>query len=118
MEQKRYRGGNPAWVKGIQSPNPGGRPKAAIDIQALARDKCPDAIKALFDALSDPRTRVSAAVALLDRGYGRPSQTHTLNHNIPVAATADAALLAIATAGGGGSVISEDGEAEPGDMVH
>lgn len=58
-----------------QSGNPGGRPKAALDIQALARDHTALAIEALVLALSDPRTRVAAASVLLDRAYGKPLQT-------------------------------------------
>lgn len=61
------------FVKG-QSGNPGGRPKAALDVQELARAHTPDAIRALVDALNSPRERVSAAVALLDRGWGKPTQ--------------------------------------------
>jgi hypothetical protein len=60
------------FVKG-QSGNPGGRPKAALDIQTLARQHTPDAIAALVAALASPKERVSAAVALLDRGWGRPT---------------------------------------------
>ena len=74
------------FVKG-QSGNPGGRPKAALDIQALARRHTPDAIAALVAALANPRERVSAAVALLDRGWGKPTQ--------PLAGDRDAAPLAI-----------------------
>ena len=61
------------WPPG-RSGNPGGRPKAALDIQALARQHTPDAIAALVAALANPRERVSAAVALLDRGWGKPTQ--------------------------------------------
>ena len=61
------------WPPG-RSGNPGGRPKAALDIQALAREHTPDAIRALVAALANPRERVAAAVALLDRGWGKPIQ--------------------------------------------
>jgi hypothetical protein len=43
-------------------------------MQELARTATPAAIKALVDALNSPRERVSAAVALLDRGWGKPAQ--------------------------------------------
>ena len=33
-------------------------------------------IAALVAALKEPKERVAAATALLDRGYGRPQQTH------------------------------------------
>ena len=67
------RPGNPNWVKGV-SGNPGGRPRAAPDVQELARQHTPTAIAALVAALSKPRERVPAAVALLDRGWGKPMQ--------------------------------------------
>lgn len=57
-----------------QSGNPGGRPKAAVDVRELARAHAPDAIKALVEALKDPKTKVAAATAILDRGYGKPVQ--------------------------------------------
>jgi hypothetical protein len=69
----RHRGQGRPFTRGV-SGNPGGRPRAALDVQELARQHTPDAIKALVDALSSPRERVSAAVALLDRGWGRPTQ--------------------------------------------
>jgi hypothetical protein len=55
-----------------QSGNPGGRPKG---IEALAREHTPAAIAALVDALRSPKERVGAAVALLDRGWGKPTVT-------------------------------------------
>jgi len=61
-----------AWKPG-QSGNPGGREKS-IDIAALARRLGPRALEALSQALDDPKSRVAAAVALLDRGFGRPVQ--------------------------------------------
>jgi hypothetical protein len=68
--------GNPATCfKPGQSGNPLGRPAVVKTLQALAREQ---AIQALVAALKHPSTRVSAATALLDRGYGRPIQTqHT-----------------------------------------
>ena len=61
------------WAKGT-SGNPGGRPKAELDVQELARAHTPDAIAALVAALTSPRERVAAATALLDRAWGRPTQ--------------------------------------------
>lgn len=58
-----------------RSGNPGGRPKAALDVQALARRHTEPAIRALIEALRDPRLKVQAAQALLDRGWGKPAQT-------------------------------------------
>jgi hypothetical protein len=59
--------------KGV-SGNPGGRPKAALNVQELARAHTEDAIRALVAALQNPRERVQAATALLDRGWGKPAQ--------------------------------------------
>jgi hypothetical protein len=58
-----------------QSGNPSGRPKG--DVQALAREHTPEAIAALVAALRNERERVPAAVALLDRGWGKPTQAIT-----------------------------------------
>src|SRR5262249_12321043 len=69
------------WPPG-RSGNPGGRPRAALDVQALAREHTPDAIRALVAALDSPKERVAAAVALLDRGWGRPVATHEISGDV------------------------------------
>src|ERR1044072_2746251 len=60
------------------SGNPGGRPRELGDVQELARERSPDAINTLAAIMDDqkaaPAARVSAAKALLDRGYGKPTQ--------------------------------------------
>jgi len=65
----------PLWAKG-QSANPGGRPKGHGDLRELARQHAPDALAVLVRVMNDPAAspgaRVTAACALLDRGYGRP----------------------------------------------
>lgn len=58
-----------------QSGNPGGRPRTLIDVQELARQHTEQAIRTLVQALDDPKLRVQAACALLDRGWGRPVQS-------------------------------------------
>jgi hypothetical protein len=65
------------FQKGV-SGNPGGRPKVLGDVQELARQQSPHAIDTLAEIMSDekspPAARVAAANALLDRGYGKPTQ--------------------------------------------
>jgi hypothetical protein len=55
-----------------QSGNPGGRPKG---IEALAREHTAEALQTLVDALRSPKNCVPAAIALLDRGWGKPTVT-------------------------------------------
>lgn len=61
------------WKPG-QSGNPSGRPSASAELRDLARQHTAAAIAALVAALTDDKTRVAAAVALLDRGWGKPVQ--------------------------------------------
>jgi hypothetical protein len=64
--------------------NPGGRPKAIIQLVELARTHTEDAIKTLADIMnnsqSDP-ARATAAGHILDRGWGKPMQTTTTTVN-------------------------------------
>lgn len=69
--------GNPNWKKGV-SGNPIGRRieqerYGAVNIAELARSYGPEAIKTLVHCLRDPRYKLAAAVALLDRGFGKPT---------------------------------------------
>lgn len=57
-----------------QSGNPGGRPKGSNAVRLLAQEHTEVAISVLVRALDDPKLCVSAAQALLDRGWGRPAQ--------------------------------------------
>ena len=65
------------WAKGI-SGNPGGRPKGFGDIREIARTHTATAIETLVSVMNNPdataSARVAAATALLDRGWGRPTQ--------------------------------------------
>ena len=62
-----------------QSGNPNGRPRVLADVQNAARDYSTAAIETLARIMRNPKApaaaRISAASALLDRGYGKPSQT-------------------------------------------
>jgi hypothetical protein len=64
------------------SGNPGGRPKAASVIAIEAR-KHGLAMVAVLNGIArkgkSEQARIAAATALLDRGYGRPSQSLELN---------------------------------------
>jgi hypothetical protein len=56
--------------------------KALLDIRSLARTHSRTAIRALKSVAADKEqpgaARVAAAVALLDRGWGKPQQDHSL----------------------------------------
>jgi hypothetical protein len=65
------------FAKG-KSGNPGGRPKGHGDIRDMARQHTSAAIDTLIAIMSDATapaaSRVSAADAILSRGWGRPTQ--------------------------------------------
>ena len=68
------------WEKG-KSGNPGGRPKEDAEVKKLARGygkKAIEKLAALLDS-EDPRIQVSAAQAILDRGFGKPAQSMTVS---------------------------------------
>ena len=56
------------------------------DIKAAAKEASPEALKALKDVLANEKApaaaRVSAAVAILDRGWGKPEQTVSANVSV------------------------------------
>ena len=76
------------FTKG-KSGNPGGRPKEDAEVKALAREKGPDAIAKLVEHMEgeDDRLAQAAAIALLDRGFGKPAQEliHSGDEERPVA---------------------------------
>ena len=60
-----------------QSGNPGGRPKGTSALAEAARAKTEEALNVLIAAMADEdvRARITAAQAILDRGYGKPAQS-------------------------------------------
>ena len=61
-----------------QSGNPGGRPKDINHIRELARSYSDEALEILVELMRDKRAsatgRGSAAVSVIERGYGKPTQ--------------------------------------------
>lgn len=83
---KPRRGPGRPFPKG-RSGNPGGRPRDLGELRELARSHSVTAIEVLAtiaaDAKVSPSARVSAASALLDRGYGRPQPADDPADNTP-----------------------------------
>jgi hypothetical protein len=76
LDHAPKRGPQGQWLPG-SSPNPGGRPKIIEDIRDLAREHTETAINALVQIAESGKqesARVAAASALLDRGWGKPTQ--------------------------------------------
>lgn len=82
LPQKRIVKRTPAQIATQFKPgtvaNPGGRPKMAKTVRALAREYTEDSIRTLGEIMRDTESagpsRVAAATALLDRGWGKPLQ--------------------------------------------
>ena len=80
------------------------RPRAAVRVRDLAREHTEDAIKTLVSVMnsekSTPGEKTRAAVALLDRGWGKPLQSMDLApHRRSVHELTDEELMAIAARG-------------------
>jgi hypothetical protein len=66
------RSGRGQFSKG-KSGNPGGRPKAIASLRSEAQKYTLDMLQVLVKAAK--KGSVTAAIAVLDRGYGRPPQS-------------------------------------------
>jgi len=69
-----------------QSGNPGGRPKGLAEVRELARAHTTLAISALAEIAahgSSEAARIASAIALLDRGWGRPAVSIELHEPDP-----------------------------------
>lgn len=94
-----------------QSGNPSGRPKIPEDLKLAARAHTAVALQTLVEVCKSggDSARVSAASALLDRGYGKPTQTIEANVKRSIVDLTDAELAAIASGSGEGAFGAEDG---------
>lgn len=82
--------------------------KAPVEIRSLARSHTDKALKVLKEIMEDATiqagARVSAAVALLDRGWGKPHQTSDITVRKAIAKDlADDELADIALGSGEGA---------------
>jgi hypothetical protein len=96
-----------------QSGNPGGRAKAIVEVAAAAREHTIESINTLVEISRNTKAtdsaRVSAAVALLDRAWGKAPAVVTLHDNRKLEDLTDAALIAIAC-----GLTAEDSTADRG----
>jgi hypothetical protein len=106
--------GNPNWVKGV-SGNPGGRHKGVKEVKELAQAHAADAVRTLAEICKTGQSeaaRVAAASAILDRAYGKPTQTVNTNVRRSLVNLTDEELAAIAAGGGEGAAGEEESEEE------
>jgi hypothetical protein len=102
-----------------KSGNPGGRPKALREVEEVARQHTPMAIRTLATIAKDedapPAARVSAATTLLDRAWGKPAQTIHAKHSAETdpAELTDEQLANIASPRGNGAAATAAGAGKP-----
>ena len=98
-----------------QSGNPGGRPKDAEGIRELARSHAAEAVETLASIMNDkekpPNARANAASAILDRAFGKPTQTvdATTRRVDPDSFSDDELLAYLLEARGGEPAPAKDG---------
>ncbi len=93
-----------SWKQGI-SGNPSGRPKRLATVEALkviagvktaARALRPQTLSTLEMVMGDPKApppaRVAASVAVLDRGWGKPTQAVEATHDLTFAEIVERSL--------------------------
>jgi hypothetical protein len=100
-----------------QSGNPGGKPKAIIEVTAAARALTMEAIETLKRVMLNEKAtasaRVSAAVAIIERGWGKAPATITLlRGDAELKELSDAELIAIAS-GTDGETAQPNGSGHP-----
>jgi hypothetical protein len=73
------------WVKGV-SGNPGGKAVVPREVIDLARSYTVKAINrlAFWIDCNNPRASVAACNAILDRGWGKPTQVIAGDHDNPI----------------------------------
>lgn len=77
MAKSNNKTGKGGYSKG-KSGNPRGRPKVVKEVRDLAKSHTAEAVEVLVEIMNSTgareSARVSAANAILDRGWGRPAQ--------------------------------------------
>ena len=85
-------------LPGQRSINPKGRPPIIRDLKEAAKAHTRQALNTLVSVMNDPgaaqASRITAAVALLDRGWGRPQQNIEARvENVDIAKSAAQVLM-------------------------
>jgi len=107
-----------------QSGNPGGKPKAIITVVEAARARTVQAIETLTEIMlnkkNSPSARVTAALGLLERGWGKAPQSISIKRDpAEMGHLTDDELIAIAAGTDTATISSEDtarpsnGQGEP-----
>ena len=102
-----------------QSGNPSGKPKIIIEVARAAREYTQEALETLHKAMTAEKApwaaRISAACAILDRGWGRAPQQIEIRRRVDPESLSDADLAAIIAEGIEASTGSCDVTSAPGD---